>query len=108
MWPFEDIGEVEVELEHLSRLPEPIVARLARRPGQKEERWVQLLTDSSTATAGQAAEDVPGGGATSALAPDLEELRAEVAELRDQVARLGEDVEALRRAFGPPPALAGM
>ena len=46
MCDFDGIAEVEAELEALSELTEPLVARLPRRPGQKEERWVQLLTGS--------------------------------------------------------------
>ena len=96
MCGFDDIAEVEAELERLSGLPEPVVARLPRRPGQKEERWAQLLTDSSTGLLGQAADDVPSGGATPTLASDVAELRVEVAELRDKVAKLCDDVETLK------------
>ena len=96
---FDDIAEVDVELGRLSGLPEPVVARLPRRPGQKEERWVQLLTDSSTGVAGQPADDVRSGGTTPALASEVAELRVEVAELRDKVAQLCDDVEMLRRGL---------
>lgn len=96
MCEFDDIAEVEAELERLSGLPEPVVARLPRRPGQKEERWAQLLTDSSTGLLGQAADDVPSGGATPTLASEVAELRVEVAELRDKVAKLCDDVETLK------------
>ena len=105
MCEFDDITEVDVELESLSRLPEPIVARLPRRPGQKEERWVQLLTDSPTGVLGPPADDVPRGGETPDLAADVAELHVEVAELhvevaelRDRVAKLCDDFETLRRA----------
>ena len=61
MCEFDDIAEVEVELQGLGGLPEPVVARLPRRPGQKEERWAQLLTDASTGVLGEPASDVPHG-----------------------------------------------
>ena len=41
MAPFDGIGAVDADLERLSTRQEPLVLRLARRPGQKEERWVQ-------------------------------------------------------------------
>jgi len=103
MCEFDDIAEVDAELERLSGLPEPVVVRLPRRPGQKEERWVQLLTDSSTGLPGRPADDVPSGDATPALASEVAELRVEVADLRDKVAQLRDEVETLRRALHQPP-----
>jgi uncharacterized protein YceH (UPF0502 family) len=41
------IAAVEAELERMSVGDEPLVRRLTRRPGQKEERWVQLLAADS-------------------------------------------------------------
>ena len=53
----------------MSARAEPLVLRLPRRPGQKEERWVQLLTPETPALI-----DTHGGGATSAdRATDLED-----------------------------------
>ena len=99
---FDDIAEVDMELEHLSRLPDPVVARLPRRPGQKEERWVQLLTDSATGIPGQPADDVPGRAPVPALAPDV----ADTARRGCRAARQGG--KALRRSgyatTSPPPA----
>ena len=105
MCGFDDIAEVDVELERLSGLPEPLVVRLPRRPGQKEERWVQLLTDSPTGVLGPPADDVPRGGEVAELHVEVAELHVEVAELhvevaelRDRVAKLCDDFETLRRA----------
>jgi len=59
---FETIAAVDGELERMSAGAEPLVLRLRRRPGQKEERWVQLLTpaeagaDRSQTDDGDAAE----------------------------------------------------
>ncbi len=41
---FDGIAAVEADLEALTRGSDPLVLRLPRRPGQKEERWVQLLS----------------------------------------------------------------
>ena len=45
MAQFEGIAGVESELDRLAARPDPLARKLSRRPGQKEERWVQLLTD---------------------------------------------------------------
>jgi uncharacterized protein YceH (UPF0502 family) len=100
MAQFEGIGAVDHELERLSAGPEPLVARLPRQPGQKEERWAQLLMpdtgtgDSARAGAAAAAvalrPPVPAPGRGPSLAEEVAVLRAEVAELRAAL----EDLEA--------------
>jgi uncharacterized protein YceH (UPF0502 family) len=51
MAAFEGITGLEAELARLAGGPEPLVARLPRRPGQKEERWAHLLMDAGEETA---------------------------------------------------------
>jgi uncharacterized protein YceH (UPF0502 family) len=46
MASFAGIAALEGGLHRLAALPEPLAARLPRRPGQKEERWTQLLMDA--------------------------------------------------------------
>jgi uncharacterized protein len=99
MCEFDSIAQVDAELQRLSDLPEPVVARLARRPGQKEERWVQLLMDSSSAVLMEAP---PGGddravAAPSDLAAEVADLRADVAELSAKVTELYDQLASLRR-----------
>ena len=52
MAQFDGIGAVDADLVRLSEKPEPLVVRLPRRPGQKEERWVQLLERAGGGIAG--------------------------------------------------------
>ena len=79
--PFGGLAEVE---ETLGRLVERELAeRLPRRPGQKEERYVQLLGGAHEAAA---AEEEPG------VAP----RPAPAAELRERVERLEAEVASLR------------
>jgi uncharacterized protein len=68
------------------------VARHGRRPGQKEERYEQLL-GAAGALAGAAAGEAPGGNPPAGGDERLARLEAELAELREQVA-------ALREALG--------
>jgi uncharacterized protein YceH (UPF0502 family) len=108
MVSFDGLGALNLELEAMAARAEPLVVRLARRPGQKEERWVQLLTPETPAREGSGTDrgynaeegtktaESPGaterdGGNRArqgamerldALEGDLTELKAEVAELR--------------------------
>ncbi|MGC9960566.1 MAG: DUF480 domain-containing protein [Acidimicrobiales bacterium] len=49
MTTFDSIAAVEAELDTMSGLPESLVQKLPRRPGQKEERWKQRLASSDPA-----------------------------------------------------------
>ena len=44
MADFGNLEQLEAELERFGNGADPLVRRLPRRPGQKEERWAQLLT----------------------------------------------------------------
>ncbi len=83
--PFGELAEVEETLERLTS--RELVARLARRPGQKEERYAQLL-------GGEVDDAAEPDASRSVLARDpLEErvaaLEAEVAALRTSLTDLG-------------------
>lgn len=93
---FADIPELEGVLESLiARQPEPLVARLSRRPGQKEVRYAHLLSgEPPQADTSGIVEERPvptrRAGAeddrVAALERTVEELRAEVAALRAELA----------------------
>jgi uncharacterized protein YceH (UPF0502 family) len=100
MHAFADLASVHETLERL--IERELVLRLERRPGQKEERYAQLLED------GEAAED----GTTDAVADrgrdEANEAGAaasggdELAELRGRVERLEGEVAELRAAMRNP------
>jgi uncharacterized protein YceH (UPF0502 family) len=105
MADFDALSDVAAELERLCGGPDPLARRLPRRPGQKEERWAQLLTGEpsepnhppSEKTAGASDREpeirpVSGGG-------ELASLRADVTALREEVTRISAIVEELRVAF---------
>ena len=100
--PFASQEEVDDALRRLAGRSEPLVARLERRPGQKESRWAHLLGgDLGEILAGDDDDDEPADGgrparvdrlaaledAVAGLRADLERLEA---AHRDLVARLGE------------------
>ncbi|HEX6036957.1 MAG TPA: hypothetical protein VFZ20_02930, partial [Longimicrobium sp.] len=93
-----DLADLEGVLESLmAREPEPLVARLARRAGQKEVRYAHLLAgEPSPADMAAIAEDRPisthradaEDDRVAALEQTVEELRAEVASIRAELDEL--------------------
>lgn len=86
LYPFPALADVETTLERLAE--RELVVRLPRRPGQKEERWQQLLGGEAGAPAG----DVPTPDDRSPLATTggdrIAALEERVAALEEQVAGL--------------------
>lgn len=90
---FADISSVEAFLEELRERSEekggPLVVKLPRAPGAREQRWAHLLcgpVDAAAASAG------PAEPADSSLARRVATLEAEVAALRASVAGLCEQL----------------
>ena len=85
--PFASLGDVHATLDSL--IERELVARLPRRPGQKEERYAQLLGGPSDSPA---AGDEAG---TRARAEDVPTLEERVTRLEEEVAALREALAAL-------------
>jgi uncharacterized protein YceH (UPF0502 family) len=84
---FADVSTVEAFLRELAeRASGPLVAELARMPGTRETRWMQLLT-------GAAAEPAQLREATTAVAAPTE-----LADLAARIDALTRDVESLKAA----------
>lgn len=101
MASFESIEDIERDLEGLTRGDEPFVARLDRRPGQKEQRWTNLLGDESPLTA--PAPSVPSTGGFDGPRSDVSrdhDLRKEVESLREELELLRAEVREVREALG--------
>ena len=82
LYPFPSVADVERTLDELAS--RELVQRLSRRPGEREERWTQLLgADAVRAEAPavppSAAEPQPG------LEERVARLEREVAELRERL-----------------------
>jgi uncharacterized protein YceH (UPF0502 family) len=75
--PFDSTAEVDETLRGLAE--RELVVRLERRPGQKEERWSQLL--------GGDGEAAPAPVTADPLEERVRRLEEEVAELRELVRR---------------------
>ena len=105
MASFDGLGEVEAELARLRELPEPLVRRLARQPGRKEERWAQLLTGETSDPASEPVATEDARPATSAPPPagtndEFEALRSEVGLLRREITALKAELAEFRAALG--------
>ncbi|MET0306512.1 MAG: YceH family protein [Solirubrobacterales bacterium] len=97
---FADLGAVHETLEKL--VERGYVERLPRRPGQKEERYAQLLggKDEAPSTVGP---EVAAGSSIDASVlsgPSVEEDR--LARLERELGDLREQVRQLREALGEP------
>jgi uncharacterized protein YceH (UPF0502 family) len=93
---FTSLAEIERVLETL--IARGHARRLGRRPGQKEDRFEQLLGGES-AEPSAATEPSAAAGATAPpapAAPGVDELVARIGALEDQVAALRQELAALR------------
>jgi hypothetical protein len=104
MADFGSLDGVGAELERMADGPEPLVCRLPRRPGQKEERWTQLLAGEPPEI--DISADIEGdatGAAEAVRSVSLNDvvtsLRADVDALREEVQRISSIVEELRSTF---------
>lgn len=84
---FGDISAVEGFLHELAeRSSGALVAELARAPGMRETRWMQLLTGPAPAAPVPQAAVAVEASPFAALAQELATLREEVAALRNELA----------------------
>lgn len=103
MADFGSLDDIDHDLGRLGEGTDPLVRRLPRRPGQKEERWAQLLTgeplDQETTAGWGAAPSEAGDVRAVSLRDEVETLRADVDSLRQEVQKIAAVVEELRVAF---------
>jgi uncharacterized protein YceH (UPF0502 family) len=106
MQAFADLTAVQAVLDRL--VERELVLRLARRPGQKEERFVHRLSEEAAGAPPVEREPEPLVAAPARPAPApsragdgrVDRLEAELAELRGELAALREQLAELRAALG--------
>ena len=90
---FSDLDAVDRTLDALAGREEPLVVRIPRQPGQREDRYAHLLGGEVDVNEIAAAAPAPSPSARSSRAD-------EVADLREEVEALRRDLDALRRELG--------
>jgi len=91
MAKFENESEVESTLDALAAREDPLVVRIPRQSGQREDRYAHLLGGDVDVAELAAAAPAPPARATRA---------DEVADLREEVAALRRDLDDLRAQLG--------
>ena len=96
LYRFGSLEEIEQRLEELAT--RDLVAQLPRRPGQKEQRYLQQLGGGSPAPSHESSrlEELADEDVSRGESDRLAALEREVRALRDEVASLRETVEANR------------
>jgi uncharacterized protein len=88
LYAFADLEAVEACLGRLADRSEPLVTKLAMRPGTKEPRYAQLLGE-----VGEVVEVAESPDRVARLEAAVEALTREVAELRGQLAEFRRQFE---------------
>lgn len=91
MHEFISTAAVEEILENLSERSRPLVVRLARRPGQKEERWAHTLAP---------VPEPAQGGEPVIAAPRASASADRLASLEERLSRVEEELRRLRDQLG--------
>jgi uncharacterized protein YceH (UPF0502 family) len=99
MSPFETLEEVERCLGGLAQGDSPLVELLTARPGQKERRYVQLLSTRTEETPAAQAEvivpppEIADPARMAVLENEVQTLRAELQTLREEFAQFRRQFE---------------
>jgi uncharacterized protein YceH (UPF0502 family) len=98
MHPFEDLNMVHSTLKHLMEREPPLVKVLPRQAGNKEARYVHLLSGDVEVRESQPVREV----AVSSTAPEntrISELESEIASLQKEIAELKRQFAEFRKQF---------
>lgn len=104
MHRFDSNHDVDAALERLSTAERPLTRRIPRGPGQKEDRWIQLLEvnpEARSAATGPAGAS-PRTSRSAELAERVERLEAQLTALVDALGDLldAETLTAIRDVTG--------
>jgi len=96
MHAFGSVGEIEEALHALAQGNDPLVRVLPPRPGQKEKRWVQLLSGEPEI---MEATSIPPQDRTTREPSRIEQLEGEINALKAEFMALREEFAAFKRQF---------
>lgn len=89
---FASLDSVHDALIKLAQHNPPFVKELSKRPGQKEARYVQLLSEQSAETEEDTQNDEPARKHVSDMESRLAKVEMELAELKETVAKITKDL----------------
>ena len=95
IYTFSGLGEVNETLDALTKRENPLVSKLERQPGQKEARYVQLLTEEGA----NAVSSATTSAANSQESDRLEKLEGEVENLKSELNEFRQVFEAFKKQF---------
>lgn len=95
LFEFPDLARVELTLQSLATLSEPLVVQLPRQPGQKEVRYAHLLSGEPQVEAASTVSRPAAASATSRI----DTLERQVASLETELTDLRSQFEEFRRSF---------
>ncbi|MHB1307739.1 MAG: YceH family protein [Limisphaerales bacterium] len=98
MHAFATVADVEARLAELAEDENPLVRVLPPRPGQKEKRYVQLLSGEPDLTE-PPVTDSASFGAGVPIKSRVEALETEVAALKAEIAAVREEFASFRKQF---------
>jgi len=99
MHSFDDLGAVQLSLQHLMKREPPLVKPLPRQPGTKETRYAHLLSgevvpSEPEATMNTAAREHPlDGDRVRKLEEEVASLKYEISDLKQQFAQFRKQFE---------------
>jgi uncharacterized protein len=99
---FDSLEQVETFLADLARGESPLVRVLPARPGQKEKRYVQLLSGEPVmpeSAAIQGTDSLPSAKGLATDSSRLEAVENQVAGLRAELRSLREELLSFRKQF---------
>ncbi len=100
MAPFAMLADAENVLNAMAEGAEPLVRLLIARPGQKERRYVQLLSGEPTESEVDSPAPAHPVNIESTGSTRLETLEKEVADLRGELSQLRASFEEFRQQLG--------
>ncbi len=101
MADFGSIADVETDLDRMAEGDDPLVGRLPRRPGQKEERWAETLsTAASEPSDTTEITHQPDRVHQRPMTDEVASLRSDVDVLQQELSRIAAAVTELRTALG--------
>lgn len=98
MHAFESVAKVESSLDELERTDSPLVRCLPPRAGQKERRYIQLLS-AEVAEENEKLTTVATHQTVDQSPSTIEAVTNEIASLRSELEQLREEFRAFRRQF---------